>query len=187
MRDRLPVVPHNREAELLAPAVLGKSVLSLIPRCMSCQRILEPRPVRAHCLHENSDARHRVGEWAQDRQDRILSLQRVRSPCVGNATVGRAETIEPVKPCGNTNRPATNESMHLTSATCSATHPPMSEPTPKGLPFMPIRAPSPPEDPPHVRFRLDGFDVLPNTLLYVSAHYKENLADIDKLLQQAIP
>lgn len=33
-------------------------------------------------------------------------------------------------------------------------HPPISEPTPSGLPFRAIRAPSPPEEPPEVKARL---------------------------------
>jgi hypothetical protein len=33
-------------------------------------------------------------------------------------------------------------------------YPPISEPTPKGLPCMAIKAPSPPEEPPEVRERL---------------------------------
>jgi hypothetical protein len=38
--------------------------------------------------------------------------------------------------------------------------PPMSVPTPRGLPQAAMRADSPPEEPPEVRFRLRGFVVL---------------------------
>lgn len=48
----------------------------------------------------------------------------------------------------------------------------MSEPTPRILPFMAMRAPSPPEEPPHVRVRFRGLTVRPNTVLYVSDHCK---------------
>jgi hypothetical protein len=38
--------------------------------------------------------------------------------------------------------------------------PPMSVPTPRGLPHAAIRADSPPEEPPEVRLRLRGLTVL---------------------------
>lgn len=47
----------------------------------------------------------------------------------------------------------------------------LSDPTPSGDPRKPRSAPSPPEDPPLVRLRLNGFDVRPNTWLKVSIHY----------------
>jgi hypothetical protein len=47
--------------------------------------------------------------------------------------------------------------------------PPISVPTPSGLPPKAIRADSPPDDPPEVNFRLRGLSVLPNTLLTDSA------------------
>jgi hypothetical protein len=37
---------------------------------------------------------------------------------------------------------------------------PISLPTPSGLPWKAIRADSPPDDPPEVRFRFRGFTVL---------------------------
>jgi hypothetical protein len=40
-------------------------------------------------------------------------------------------------------------------------YPPISEPTPKGLPLRAINAPSPPDDPPGVRVRLCGLVVRP--------------------------
>ena len=44
----------------------------------------------------------------------------------------------------------------------------MSVPTPRGLPFIAIRAPSPPLEPPHVKSRLCGFVVSPKTGFVVS-------------------
>ena len=46
-----------------------------------------------------------------------------------------------------------------------ATYPPMSVPTPRGLPRMARRAPSPPEEPPAVMYRLWGLVVRPKTWL----------------------
>ncbi|KIK94834.1 hypothetical protein PAXRUDRAFT_422530 [Paxillus rubicundulus Ve08.2h10] len=51
------------------------------------------------------------------------------------------------------------------------TPPPMSEPTPEGLPFRAIRAPSPPNEPQKVGERLCGPAVLPKMLLEVSGHW----------------
>lgn len=45
----------------------------------------------------------------------------------------------------------------------------MSEPTPRGLPLIVMRADSPPELPPLVVCLCFGFSVLPNTLFTVSA------------------
>lgn len=50
------------------------------------------------------------------------------------------------------------------------THPPMSVPTPRGLPRIARRAPSPPEEPPGVMYLLYGFVVRPKTWLNVSPH-----------------
>jgi hypothetical protein len=44
----------------------------------------------------------------------------------------------------------------------------MSVPTPRGEPLRARREPSPPDEPPLVRFRLCGFVVYPQVLLYVS-------------------
>lgn len=43
------------------------------------------------------------------------------------------------------------------------TYPPMSVPIPMGLPRRATKAPSPPDDPPGVSFRLNGLVVRPNT------------------------
>lgn len=48
----------------------------------------------------------------------------------------------------------TQQSVRALQDTIKDTYPPISEPTPRGLPFMPISAPSPPEEPPHVSERL---------------------------------
>jgi hypothetical protein len=49
-------------------------------------------------------------------------------------------------------------------------YPPISEPTPNGLPLRAINAPSPPDDPPGVRETLYGLVVRPKTLLKDSGH-----------------
>lgn len=51
-----------------------------------------------------------------------------------------------------------------------ATYPPMSVPTPSGLPRRAMSAPSPPEEPPGVMYLFHGFVVRPKTWLYVSPH-----------------
>ena len=46
----------------------------------------------------------------------------------------------------------------------------MSDPMPSGLPFRATRVPSPPDEPPEVRFLLYGLTVRPKMLLNVSGH-----------------
>ena len=48
--------------------------------------------------------------------------------------------------------------------------PPTSEPMPKGVPAAPMRAPSPPDEPPAVREVWYGLQVLPYTGLAASNH-----------------
>ena len=48
--------------------------------------------------------------------------------------------------------------------------PPTSEPMPKGVPAAPMRAPSPPDEPPAVREVWYGLQVLPYTGLAASIH-----------------
>lgn len=47
---------------------------------------------------------------------------------------------------------------------------PISVPKPAQLPRSPIKAPSPPDEPPELRLRFLGFQVYPITLLTVSPH-----------------
>jgi len=56
--------------------------------------------------------------------------------------------------------------------------PPMSVPTPRGLPHAVMRADSPPEDPPEVRFRLRGLVVL---FIWKSA-FATGLAELTTIL-----